>query len=111
VAGPAPRPAGHDFDAELDATELDERERPTTTWTARGRRLSRAGIVMRSRRMCHGGRRILLAVHLIDSEPVPLYGLVRACEYDGEGMYQVTLDFLPVPEKPEVKDWLRERGK
>lgn len=106
----APRPAGHEFDAELDATELDERDRPTTTWTARGRRLSRSNIVIRSRRMCYAGRRVLLAVHLIDSQPVALFGLVRTCEYDGEGMYLISLDFLPPPERPEVREWLKERG-
>jgi hypothetical protein len=108
---PAAKPGGHEFDAEMDAAELDDRERPGPPWTARGTRLSRSGVVIRSRRMSFAGRKVLLAVHLIDSEPVPLCGLVRTCDYEGEGLYTLTLDFVPVPERPEVREWLKERGR
>jgi len=103
--------AGYEFDAEMDATELDDRDRPGTTWTARGRRLSRSHVEIRSRRMSYPGRRVLLAVHLVDSEPTPLFGIVRSCQYEGEGLYDIALDFVPVPGRAEVKDWLHERGR
>jgi hypothetical protein len=112
IEAPArPRAVGREFDAEMDAAELDERDRPGPTWTARGRTLSRSTVVIRSRRMSFTGRRVLMAVHLIDSQPVPLFGIVQACEYDGEGLYQITIDFMPVPDKAEVRDWLHERAK
>lgn len=105
------RSGAHAFNAELDLCELDDRDRPGPTWTARGRDLSRAALSFRSRRMCYAGRRLLAAVHLIDSEPVPLFGKVRSCEYDGQGMYLVELDLLPVPEQGEVTGWLKGRGR
>lgn len=100
-----PRTGGMPFDAELDMTELDDRERPGPTWTGRSRELSRAHMVVRSRRMCYTGKRILIAVHLIDDRPVRLAGKVYSCEYDSDGMYKVGLDLFPVPEAPHVQDW------
>jgi hypothetical protein len=102
------RPKGHPFDAELDASEIDERGRPQQTWTARSRSLSRANLVIRSRRMTYPGREIVLAVHLIDGEPVGLYGRVATCEYDGEGQYVVDLDLMPLPERAEIRGWLQQ---
>lgn len=96
--------------AEMDACELDDRERPGPVWTARGLTLSRSNLVFRSRRMCYPGRRLLVAVHLIDDRPTPLFGCVHACEYDGEGLYRVDLDLLPVPDRQDVRDWVRARG-
>src|ERR1043165_3069714 len=81
----AKKSAGMKFDAELDLCELDERDRPGPTWTGKGRELSRSGMVFRSRRMCYPGRRVLAAVHLIDDMPVPLFGRVASCDYDGDG--------------------------
>ncbi len=107
-----PRPApGIRFDAELDISELDDRERPGTVWSARGRELGRGHMVFRSRRMCYEGRRVLAAVHLIDDKPVPLFGKVTSCEYDNDGLYRVQIELLPLPEKPDVAAWLEARGK
>lgn len=104
------RPAGARFDAELDITELDDRERPGPTWTGKGRELSRSHLVLRSRRMSYVGRTMLVAIHLIDDRPVPLFGRVYQCEYDGDGQYKIGLDLLPVPERPETRDWIMSRG-
>jgi hypothetical protein len=98
------------FDAELDLTELDDRDRPGPTWTGRGRELSRSSLVLRTRRMCYANRRVLVAVHLIDDEPVPLMGRVVECEYDGDGMYRVELELMRVPERPEVAAWIAARA-
>ena len=114
---PAPTPRlnkrvpGLRFDAELDVTELDDRDRPGLVWIARGRELSRSHMIFRSRRMCYEGRRILAAVHLIDDRPVPLFGRVTQCEYDGDAMYRVELELLQVPEKPEILAWIDSMGK
>jgi hypothetical protein len=45
-------------------------------------------------------------VHLIDDQPVPLFGKVVSCEYDGEGLYRVDLELLKLPERPEIVEWL-----
>lgn len=100
---------GNPFAAELDVCELDERERPGLTWTARARELSRSTLVFRSRRMCYADRLLLVAVHLIDASPTPLYGQVISCSYEGEGEYEVRLSLLPVPQRPEVQMWLAAR--
>lgn len=103
------RPPGARFDAELDLTELDDRERPGPTWSGKGRELSRSHLILRSRRMSYVGRQMLLAVHLIDDQPVPLFGRVFLCEYDGDGQYKIGLDLFPVPERPEIRDWVLAR--
>ena len=105
------KPIGVRFDAELDLSELDDRDRPGPVWTARGRELSRSHLILRSRRMCYQGRRVLVAVHLIDDKPVPLVGRVTACEYDGDGLYRVDLELIQVPTKPEITQWIEERAR
>lgn len=107
---PRPQP-GIKFDAELDLSELDDRDRPGAVWTGRGRELGRGHMVFRSRRMCYEGRRLLAAVHLIDDQPVPLFGRVTGCEYDNDGLYRVQMELLPLPEKPDVAIWLEARAK
>jgi hypothetical protein len=104
------KPLGLKFDAELDVSELDDRDRPGPVWIARGRELGRGHIAFRSRRMCYQGRRILVAVHLIDDKPVPLFGIVRACEYDVDGLYRVELDLHPLPDRPEIAVWMEQRS-
>lgn len=104
------RPSGAPFEAELDAAELDERGRASTTWSARARELSRASIVLLSRRMTFQGRLMLLAVHRIDDKPVALFGKVYACDYEADGLYRVDLDLLPLPEHRAIRDWLAARG-
>ncbi len=106
----AARARGVRFEADLDASELDDRERPGPTWTARGRELSRAALTLRTRRMCYVGRLILVAVHLVDDQPAPLLGRVAVCEYDGDGMYRVELELLPVPERDAIRAWVEARG-
>jgi hypothetical protein len=100
------KPAGVRFDAELDLCELDDRDRPGPTWVGRGRELSRAFLSLRSRRMCYPGRMIVAAVHLIDDRPVPLFGRVASCEYDGDGMYRTELELVHLSDRPAVNTWL-----
>ncbi|MEM7756013.1 MAG: hypothetical protein AAF297_10300 [Planctomycetota bacterium] len=94
------------FDAELDTAEIDERDRPGPTWAARARGLSRSSLTFVSRRMCYAGRKILVAVHLIDEHPTPLYGVVRTCEYESEGLYRTELVLQQVPDRASVQTWI-----
>ena len=107
---PSPRATGIRFDAELDLSELDDRDRPGPTWTGKGRELGRSHLILRTRRMCYMNRRVLVGVHLIDDRPVPLFGRVVACEYDGDGLYKVDLDLMRVPDRPEIAAWLDSLG-
>lgn len=59
-----------------------------------------------SRRMCYPGRHVIVAVHLIDATPVPLFGRVAVCEYESDGLCRVELELLEVPEERAVRDWL-----
>ena len=110
-AEPPPRPpppkksSTLKFDAELDLSELDDRDRPGPPWAGKGRELSRSNMVFRSRRMCYPGRRILAAVHLIDDKPVPLFGKVLTCEYDGDGLYRVELELQKAPDRTDINAW------
>lgn len=105
---------GHRFEAEMDVAELDDRGRPVSTWSARGRELERSKLTFMSRRMCYPGRQVVVAVHLIDASPVPLFGKVGACEYEGDGLCRVDLELAEVPEDKPIRDWLdaiiRRRG-
>jgi hypothetical protein len=106
---PAVRPVGIRFDAELELSELDDRDRPGPTWTGQGRELGRSHLALRTRRMCYQNRRVLIAVHLIDDEPVALQGRVTGCEYDGDGMYRVELELMRVADRPEIAAWVASR--
>jgi hypothetical protein len=94
------------FRAELDITEIDTRGRPGVIWTGRAAELSRSHLAFRSRRMCYEGRELLLAVHLVDDRPVPLYGMVSKSDYDGDGLYRTVVNLLPIPETEIIKDWV-----
>lgn len=97
------------FRAELDICELDERLKPISTWTVRSLLLSRSKIVLLSRRMSFVSRRLLLAVHQIDAQPIPLCGKVADCEYHGEGQYRIVIDLETVPKDFKITQWLEDR--
>ncbi|TVQ62574.1 MAG: hypothetical protein EA378_04400 [Phycisphaerales bacterium] len=99
------------FEAELDVAELDDRDRPSSTWSARARSICRSSMAFQSRRMCYVDRMIVAAVHLIDDKPVTLFGRVRACEYESEGQYRVEMDLVPMPESKALTDWIEARLK
>ncbi len=92
-------------------TELDDRSRAGPTWNAQAREISRAHIVLRSRRVCYVGRRVVFAIHLIDDKPVPMAGTVYSCEYDADGQYLTTIDLEPLPDVASVREWIKERGR
>ena len=97
---------GHAFAAAITMTEMDMRERTGMHWPAKGLRLSRSHVVLRCRRMCHMGRKVVLAIHLIDSEPTPLMGHVVACEYLGNGEHGVAVKLMPMEDNPLIADWV-----
>ena len=105
---PAP-PTFHEFDAELDVAELDERMRPITTWSARATSVNRSSMGIRTRRMCYAKRILLVAVHLIDDKPIVLAGRVTSCDYAEEGLYDVELELMPKPDSIEIRDWEAQR--
>lgn len=111
AAGPSGRAGGGvAFRAELDVAEIDTRGRPGVSWTGRAAELSRSHLSFRSRRMCYEGRELLIAVHLVDDRPVPLYGMVSRSEYDGDGLYRTTIDLLPIPESDAIRNWVHHLG-
>jgi hypothetical protein len=104
-----PAPTFHDFNAELDVAELDERLRPVTTWAARAISVNRSTLGFRSRRMCYAKKLLLVAVHLLDDKPLVLAGRVTSCDYDGEGLYIVDLELMPKPTSEEIRLWEAQR--
>lgn len=98
------------FRAELDIAELDDRRRPGASWTARGIELSRSHLTFRSKRMCYATRFLLIAVHMVDDRPVPLFGQVRLCEYDSDGLYRTEITLHEVPDEDPIGRWLKGRG-
>jgi len=99
------RPKASPFTAELDLVELDEMGRSQGIWAARGVGLSRANILVNSRRMVYAHRTIGVLIHLIDSKPVVLFGRVVSCDYAGEGRYVVDIDLIPIPDEGPIAKW------
>ena len=104
----APDIEGHPFKAVADIAELGEKFAPGPHWNGRTLRLSKSHLVFQSRRMCHSGRTIVLAIHRIDSSPIPLVGTVARCEYAGDGLYLVVLELIPRPPSPALDYWLAD---
>lgn len=106
---PAGPPTFHEFDAELDVGELDERLRPVTTWSARAMSVNRSSLTFKSRRMCYVKKILIIAVHLIDDKPAVLAGRVTSCEYIGEGLYEVDVELMPKPDSEDIRVWESQR--
>lgn len=102
------QPTGTPFAAELELAELDDRRRPGALWSGRAVEISRSHITLRSRRMCYNGRSVVVIVHLVDDRPAALFGTVRECEYDSDGLYKTRLDLAPLPDEPGLAAWLRD---
>ncbi len=109
---PPPAPSGRHlkdakaFNAELDAAEMDDRERPSATWTARSTHLSRSHLAFLSRRMVYRDRMVVIAIHLIDDQPVPLMGKVIECDYHGDGLHRTIIELTPVPRSEAITAWI-----
>lgn len=56
--------------------------------------------------MCYEGRELVVAVHLVDDRPVPLFGVVAKSEYEGEGLYRTVLSLQEMPDNEFVKGWV-----
>lgn len=103
--------AGHPFDAELEVGELDERGRVGAPWSARGRTVSRERLVFLSRRMVRRDSQVLVAVHMVDDEPMPLFGKVMDCDYEADGLHRVVVEFRPVPWDEGLRGWMADRSR
>lgn len=106
-----PSGTGHTFDAEIELAELDDRGRMAQTWTARARTISKSGLVFVSRRMCYPGRQVMVAVHLADDAPVPLFGVVGECDYEADGLYRCTLTLQEIPRTEAASSWMKSRAR
>ena len=62
--------------------------------------------MINSRKMCYEGRETLIAVHLVDDRPVPLFGRVTKSEYDGDGLYKTVLELAPLPQTDATHAWI-----
>lgn len=109
LGGTEGAPTFHEFNAELDVAELDDRLRPVTTWAARSTSVNRSTLTFRSRRMCYAKKLLMVAVHLIDDKPTILAGRVTSCEYDGEALYTVVIELMPRPNSEDIRLWITQR--
>jgi hypothetical protein len=85
------------FDAELEVAEVDG-GKAGTPWSARARTLSTGSLSFSSRRMCYVDRRVVVAVHRVDDNPMMLLGRVADCRYDSDGLYTIDVELLPTDE-------------
>lgn len=109
--GEVPPPAdARPFRPDIDIAELSDRSHPGHSWSGRGESLSTSHFVFRSRSLCYVGRRLAVAVHLIDAQPAILVGKVVACEYQGECQHRTVLQLEPIPAESKLTDWVHGRG-
>lgn len=101
--------SGHQFDAELDVSELDDRLKPGPAFPSRAAILSRSHIVLLSRRMTYKGRLLLIAIHLIDDVPTPLFGVVESCDYHAEGQHRIIVALKSLDDVYGVTAWVHAR--
>ncbi len=59
--------------------------------------------------MCYAKKLLMVAVHLIDDTPAILAGRVTACDYEGEGLYAVSMELMPRPTSEEIRQWIAQR--
>ncbi len=104
-------PTLHKFDAELDVSEVDDRLRPGSVWTVRGREIGRSRLVFMSRRMCYPGRLLIAAVHLVDDRPMSLFGKTLTCDYEADGLYRTEIELIPIPESEQITAWVAARAR
>jgi hypothetical protein len=97
---------GHPFAAVITMAELDATERIGVPWQVKGVKLSRSHVVIQSRRMCHLGRKVVLAVHMIDAVPTALLGKVVGCEYTTQGRHAIGIELVVMEENPEINEWV-----
>jgi hypothetical protein len=92
-------------------TELDQFGNPGHTWDVRVVDLSRGGVGIRSRRMVHMGR--LVVVEMDTAEPgrcKVLFGAVKQSRYaEGEG-YAIGVQFRAFQQTATLRAWLAGRG-
>jgi hypothetical protein len=97
-------------DKTVRITELDGFGNPGATWECRVVDISRGGLGMRSRRMVHCGRNVIIEVPNVGGRTKVLCGTVRQSRYaEGEG-YVVGLQFIEVPQSHAVRSWMTQRG-
>ncbi len=110
IVEPGTRPVGHRFVADADASELDDRYRPTPKWAVKTCELGRNHLVFYSRRMIYEGRKVILAIHLVDDRPVVLAGTVVSCDYEGAGSHRVDVDLFHLQRSIMIDRWAESPG-
>ena len=92
-------------------TEIDHFGNPTHSWSVRIVDLSRGGLGVRSRRMVHVGKAVL--VECSTAEPggkKVLYGVVKQSRYsEGEG-YAIGVQFRDMPKTASIRNWCTAQG-
>ena len=98
------------YNKNVRVTELDDFGHPAADWECRVVDLSRGGIGVRSRRMVHKGRSILIEFANVNGATKVLFGVVRQSRYaEGEG-YVIGVEFQAVPKTQSIRVWLDQRG-
>jgi hypothetical protein len=101
----------HAVDRPAKVTEMDEFGNPGPCWLCRLVDISRGGLGVRSKRMVHMGRGVL--IELDGATPAAtklLYGVVRQSRYVESEGYAVGVQFRSVPTTSAVRNWLSMRG-
>jgi len=103
-----PLPKGRAFKAWIDVSLCEPSSRPKPEQRVQAFELSTKHLGLFSRNMIHVDAEMLILVHLIDAEPTILYGKVMDCEYDGNWRHRVIVRFEPIPDIPQIEQWVKE---
>lgn len=96
-----------DFERPVKVYELDEAGHPGPEWLCRAVDISRGGIGLRSRRMVHEGRKLLIRVPAgPGGKEKLLYGAVRQSRYQENEGCVIGVKFEELPRTWGISKWL-----
>lgn len=72
--------------------------------------ISRSGMGIRSRRMIHPGRTVVVRMRPASGTDRLFFGTVCYSRYDAKSLYHVGIRFVSRPETPGVLRWLKLEG-
>lgn len=94
------------FTTSVVLLELDSGDCPMGEFPGEAVDISRSGLGVRSRRMYHVGRKVLIMLVIPGHESRYKCGFVRSSRYAGAGQYHVGVEFCETPCAARLSAWI-----
>lgn len=98
------------FVSRVAVTLLDSAGRPCESWDCTSHNLSRDGLAFSSRRRIELNTRVIVETpSSIPGRNVPYCGIVHQVRQAAQDNFVIGISFEPMPQDPEIHDWLARR--